>query len=32
MALKYCTLGNEIGRKEVSRQELMGATKTFRVR
>ena len=31
-ALKYCMLGNEPGRKEVSKQELMAAKKTFRVR
>jgi enoyl-CoA hydratase/carnithine racemase len=31
-ALKYCMLGNEIGRKEVSRKDLMGAAQSFRVR
>jgi enoyl-CoA hydratase/carnithine racemase len=31
-ALKYCTLGNEIGRREVSRKDLMEANKSFRVR
>ena len=31
-ALKYCLLGNEIGRKQVSREELMKAAKPFRVR
>ncbi len=31
-ALKYCLMGNEAGRKEVSREELMKKTKTYRVR
>lgn len=31
-ALKYCMLGNEPGRKEVSREDLMSAPKSFRVR
>jgi hypothetical protein len=31
-ALKYCLLGNEAGRKEVSRKDLMDAKKSFRVR
>lgn len=32
MALKYCQLGNEIGRKEVSREQLMRSEKRYRVR
>jgi enoyl-CoA hydratase/carnithine racemase len=31
-ALKYCLLGNETGRKEVSREELMKKTKNYRIR
>jgi enoyl-CoA hydratase/carnithine racemase len=31
-ALKYCLLGNETGRKQVSRNDLMDARKSFRVR
>jgi enoyl-CoA hydratase/carnithine racemase len=31
-ALKYCMLGNEVGRKQVSRKDLMDAKKSFRVR
>jgi enoyl-CoA hydratase/carnithine racemase len=31
-ALKYCLLGNEIGRKEVSREQLMKSQKRYRVR
>jgi enoyl-CoA hydratase/carnithine racemase len=31
-ALKYCLLGNETGRKEVSREELMKKNKSYRIR
>jgi enoyl-CoA hydratase/carnithine racemase len=31
-ALKYCMVGNEVGRKQVSREELMKKAKSYRVR